>query len=102
MAVAEIVRRVLLHPVMLAAARADAAGQCYRETPITWRLAKGTIVEGIVDLAYVTDEEIVVVDFKSDRELGGAEELYRRQVQIYAAAVSAALDRPARGVLMRV
>ena len=101
-AAAEIVRRVLSHPVMLAAARAEAAGLCYRETPITWRLATGAIVEGIVDLAYVTDEGDVVVDFKSDRELDGAVDRYRRQVQIYAAAVGTALNRPARGVLMRV
>ena len=87
---------------MLAAARAEAAGQCYRETPITWRLADGAIVEGIVDLAYVTDEGMLVVDFKSDREMDGAVDRYRRQVQIYAAAVGTALNRPARGVLMRV
>jgi len=101
-AAAEIVRRVLLHPVMLAAARAEAAGRCYRETPVTWRLTTGAIVEGIVDLAYVTDDGIVVVDFKSDRELDGAVDRYRRQVQIYAAAVGTAIGRSTRGVLMRV
>jgi ATP-dependent exoDNAse (exonuclease V) beta subunit len=53
-------------------------------------------------MAYVTDEGVVVVDFKSDRELDGAVDRYRRQVQMYAAAVGAALNRPSRGVLMRV
>jgi ATP-dependent exoDNAse (exonuclease V) beta subunit len=101
-AAAETVHGVLSHPVMLGAARAEAAGLCYRETPVTWRLATGAIVEGIVDLAYVTDESVIVVDFKTDRELDGALHQYRRQVQIYAAAVGAALGRPARGVLMRV
>ena len=98
-AAAETVRRVLSHSVMLAAARAEL---CYRETPITWRLATGAIVEGIADMAYVTDEGVVVVDFKTDRELDGAVDRYRRQVQMYAAAVGAALNRPSRGVLMRV
>ena len=55
-----------------------------------------------VDPAYVAGEEIVLVDFKTDRELDGAIERYRRQVPIYAAAVGSALGRPARSVLMRV
>jgi hypothetical protein len=99
---ADTVRRVLSHPVMMGAVRAGSAGLCYRETPVTWRLATGAVVEGIVDLAYVTDEGVLVVDFKTDRELDGALDQYRRQVQIYAAAVGSALGRPARGVLMRV
>jgi ATP-dependent exoDNAse (exonuclease V) beta subunit len=101
-AAAEAVRRVLQHPVMRDAARAAEQGLCYRETPVTWQLATGGIVEGNVDLAYVTDEGVLVVDFKTDRELDGSLDQYRRQVQIYAAAVGSALGRPARGVLMRV
>jgi len=101
-AAADVVRRVLRHPVLLDAARAAEQGFCYRETPVTWRLDTGAIVEGNVDLAYVAGEDVVVVDFKTDRELDGAIERYRRQVQIYAAAVGAALGRPARAVLMRV
>jgi ATP-dependent exoDNAse (exonuclease V) beta subunit len=42
----------------------------------------------------------VVVDFKTDRELNGAFDRYRRQVQIYAAAIAQATGRPARAVLM--
>ena len=45
---------------------------------------------------------MVVVDFKTDRELDGALDRYGRQVQIYAAAIAAATGRPARGVLMRI
>jgi ATP-dependent exoDNAse (exonuclease V) beta subunit len=59
-------------------------------------------VEGNVDLAYVDGDEVVVVDFKTDRELDGALENYRRQVQVYAAAIGTALQRPARAVLMRI
>ena len=101
-AAGDTVRRVLRHPLLLAATRAAEQGLCYRETPVTWRLETGAIVEGYVDLAYVAGEEVVVVDFKTDRELDGAVERYRRQVQIYMAAVGSALGRPARGVLMRV
>ena len=102
LAAADVVRSVLRHPVLLGAAGAAEQGLCYRETPMTWRLDTGAIVEGNVDLAYVAGEEVVVVDFKTDRELDGAIERYRRQVQIYATAVGSALGRPARGVLMRV
>ena len=101
-AAGETVRRVLRHPLLLAAARAAEQGLCYRETPVTWRLETGAIVEGYVDLAYVAGEEVVVVDFKTDRELDGSIERYRRQVQIYTAAIGSALGRPARGVLLRV
>jgi ATP-dependent helicase/nuclease subunit A len=99
---AGVVRRVLRHPVLAGAARAAAQDRCYRETPVTLRLESGAIVEGNVDLAYVEHDEVVVVDFKTDRELEGAVEHYRRQVQVYAAAIGAALKRPARAVLMRV
>jgi len=102
-----LVSRVLRHPVIAGAARAAAVGRCYRETPVTLRLESGAIVEGNVDLAYVQGdgvegEEVVIVDFKTDRELEGAVETYRRQIQVYAAAIGAALQRPARAVLMRV
>ena len=98
----DTVRRVLAHPVMLAAAQAAAAGQCYRETPITWRLDSGAMVEGVVDLAYITENEVMIVDFKTDREMDDAFDRYRRQVQVYAAAIGAALGRPARGIVMRL
>ena len=101
-AVREVVRSVLEHPVLSAAARAERQGQCYRETPVTLRLETGALIEGNVDLAYLEHGEVVVVDFKTDRELEGAVDAYRRQVQVYAAAIGAALKRPARAVLMRV
>src|SRR6185436_15705128 len=78
------------------------AGLCYRETPVTLRLESGALVEGIVDLAYQAEGEVVVVDFKTDREREGAMETYRRQVQIYAHAIALATGRPTRGVLMKI
>jgi ATP-dependent exoDNAse (exonuclease V) beta subunit len=98
----EAVTRVLAHPVLQAASAAAQQGRCHRETAVTLRLEAGTIVEGIVDLAYEAEDGFVVVDFKTDRELEGALDRYRRQVQLYASAVSAATGRPARGVLMKI
>jgi ATP-dependent helicase/nuclease subunit A len=99
---AAVVRRVREHPTFAAAARAAKDGRCYRETPVTLRLDAGDLVEGFVDLAFEVNGEMVVVDFKTDRELEGALETYRRQVQIYAHAIATATGLPARGVLMKV
>ncbi len=82
--------------------RAAAHGRCYRETPVTWRLEDGTLVEGNVDLAYESDGGMVVIDFKTDRELEVRSSATERQVQIYAAAIAAATGRPARAVLMKI
>jgi ATP-dependent exoDNAse (exonuclease V) beta subunit len=98
----DVVRRVLRHPLLRAAAAAEARGRCYRETPVTWRANETTLVEGVVDLAFAEEDGFVVVDFKTDRELEGAVDRYERQLQVYASAISAAMGTPARGVLIRV
>jgi ATP-dependent exoDNAse (exonuclease V) beta subunit len=98
----QVVEDVLAHPLLRAAARAADEGRCYRETPVTLRFEDGALVEGTVDLAYESADAMVVIDFKTDRELAGALDRYRRQVQIYASAVAAATGRPARAVLMRI
>jgi ATP-dependent exoDNAse (exonuclease V) beta subunit len=96
------VRRVLDHPLIVDAARASEENRCYREVPITLRVDSGLLIEGNVDLAYHAGDHVVVIDFKTDRELEGALEVYRRQVQIYAHAIASATGRSARAVLMRV
>ena len=70
--------------------------------PVTWRTGTGAIIEGVVDLAYSDGSTLVVVDFKTDRELEGSVDRYERQVRIYAAAIAAATGRSARAVLMRL
>src|SRR5262245_45009035 len=97
-----VVRRLLQHPIFVDAARAAKDGRCYRETPVTLRTDAGGLVEGFVDLAFEANGGKVCVDFKTDRELEGALETYRRQVQIYAHAIAAATGRPARAVLMKI
>jgi ATP-dependent exoDNAse (exonuclease V) beta subunit len=97
-----VVRRVLQHPMFEDAAQAAKDGRCYRETPVTFRLDEGGLVEGFVDLAFESNGEMVVVDFKTDRELEGSLEMYRRQVQIYAYAIASATGLPARGLLMKI
>jgi ATP-dependent exoDNAse (exonuclease V) beta subunit len=98
----ETVGRVLEHPILKRATRAGVSGRCHRETPITYRTDAGVLVEGVVDVVFEEDDRLTVVDFKTDRTLEAMEAGYRRQVQIYAAAIAAATGKPASGVLMRI
>jgi ATP-dependent exoDNAse (exonuclease V) beta subunit len=98
-----IARRVQAHSIFAEATRAQENGRrCYREIPVTLRLDSGELLEGIVDLAFEVDDGMVVVDFKTDRELQRSLEVYRRQVQIYAHAMATATGLPARGLLMKI
>jgi ATP-dependent exoDNAse (exonuclease V) beta subunit len=97
-----IVAAVLAHPLLQAAARAAREGQCFRETPVTCRLASGQLVEGYVDLAYRDGSSFVIVDFKTDRELDGSLERYRKQVSIYATAIGHTAGLPTQALLVRV
>ena len=93
----------MAHPLMRRAAAAARVGQCRRETPVLLRLDDGVLVEGVVDAAFLEDGEgWTIVDFKTDVEIAGRLEAYRRQVALYARAITQATGAPARGVLLRV
>ncbi|HXI31930.1 MAG TPA: PD-(D/E)XK nuclease family protein, partial [Vicinamibacterales bacterium] len=82
---------------------ADARGACRRETPISWTAPDGTLIEGIVDLAFEENGAWVVADYKTDRDIAveGLDQ-YRRQLAVYVAAIAEATGWPATGVLVRV
>jgi len=102
-AATRVVARVLSHDIISRAKAAEARGQCRRETPVTWSVNDGQLVEGIVDLAFEEPGGWVVVDYKSDRILAvEGEERYRRQIALYASAIYRATGRPASGVLVRL
>ena len=92
----------LAHPILERARRAVGVGACRRESPVTMQTDDGTLIEGLIDLAFRDDETWVVVDFKTDRELAVALDIYRRQVQLYVEMVARATGEPARAVLMRI
>jgi ATP-dependent exoDNAse (exonuclease V) beta subunit len=98
-AAATVASAVLRHELM---SRARAASRVRRETPVTWLQKDGTLVEGVLDLAFDEDDVTTVVDFKTDHELAAGEARYRAQVQQYVNAVSTATGRKARGILFRV
>jgi ATP-dependent exoDNAse (exonuclease V) beta subunit len=95
----------LEHPLIRRAAAASRKGECRRETSLTLKLDDGTLVEGFADVAFLETEPApawTVVDFKTDAEIAGRLEDYRRQVAIYARGVSEATGVPTRGVLLRL
>jgi ATP-dependent exoDNAse (exonuclease V) beta subunit len=102
-AAATVAARIFEHDLLARARAAAARGACRRETPVTLSQSDGTLLEGVVDLAFEEHGVWTVVDYKTDRELAAAgEDRYRRQVALYAAAVSQATGQPASGVLVRV
>jgi ATP-dependent exoDNAse (exonuclease V) beta subunit len=101
-AVITAIRDTLRHPLLVAAAAAQARGQCRREAPVTLRLDDGAWIEGQLDLAFEDGDGWMVVDFKTDAEMDAGLDSYRRQVALYARALSAATGRAARGTVLRV
>jgi len=104
-AATKTVARALSHPLMRRAAAAWLGGRCRRESPIAMQLEDKTLVEGIVDLAFLDEAESgawTVVDFKTDFEIAGRLDEYREQVGLYALAISRATAQAANGVLLRL
>jgi ATP-dependent exoDNAse (exonuclease V) beta subunit len=96
-AAAGVVRAAIDHPLLRRAAAAD---QLRRETPLLLKLPDGSLLEGVVDLAFREANHWTVVDFKTDRELGDRRSRYAAQVGLYADAISQATGEPTRGVLL--
>jgi ATP-dependent exoDNAse (exonuclease V) beta subunit len=97
------VRSALQHPLIQRAASAEALR---RETPLQHYREDGTLIEGVVDLAFEESEPDfigwTVVDFKTDREIEKTEIQYRAQVAEYVEAIRIATASAARGFLLVV
>ena len=91
-AAALVVSAVLRHGLM---ARARASASVKRETPVSWVQKDGTLIEGVLDLAFDEGPATIVVDFKTDHELAAGEARYRAQLLQYVTPSSRATGRPA-------
>jgi ATP-dependent helicase/nuclease subunit A len=99
-AAARLVARVLASPLLRRAARSP---HCRREVPLTLSGRDPALVEGVADLIFEEDGALVVIEFKTDVEIGEhGLERYRRQVGFYVAAARRATGRAAEGILLRV
>ena len=92
------VRAALEHPLL----RLASTSVHRREAPVAFRAADGTLIEGVLDLALRDEKGWIVVDFKTDREVGERAAPYVAQVRRYAEAVRAATGLAVRGVLLSV
>jgi ATP-dependent helicase/nuclease subunit A len=94
----------LAHPLLRRAAEAKRTGLCRREFPLALRLDDGSVLDGVVDLAFhvAGDDSWTVVDFKTDLGVQGKRDAYEAQVRLYARAISEATARPARPVLFYI
>jgi ATP-dependent helicase/nuclease subunit A len=105
-AAAASAREALRHPLLLRAAESAARGECERETPLLLQQDDGTIVEGVVDLAFrerVGDAGVwTVVDFKTGTDAGAVRAGQEMQLRLYVRAISEATGERARGVVLKV
>jgi len=88
----------LSHPLLR---RAAAAEDCRREEPILHRLEDGTLLEGVVDLAFRDASGWTVVDFKTDAQ-PASQPRYAAQLRLYCAAITAVTQLPTRPALLAV
>jgi ATP-dependent exoDNAse (exonuclease V) beta subunit len=99
---AALVAAALTHPLMERARDAWRAGRCRRETPVACSLPDGSLVEGVLDLAFEDAGEWTVVDFKTDVEIAAELAGYRRQVGLYASVVARATGKSVTAILMQL
>jgi ATP-dependent exoDNAse (exonuclease V) beta subunit len=91
------------HPLIhRARAVSSRGGRCHREYPVTLRLDGNRMIEGVIDLAFVENDEWTIVDFKTDADLEDRRILYERQLQWYAYALRQLTRMPARAYLLGV
>jgi ATP-dependent helicase/nuclease subunit A len=88
----------LAHPRVCAA---RASTQVRREVGVAQVLDDGTLAEGVIDLAYLSDTGWIIVDFKTD-ETVAARGVYATQLHRYVEAVKRATGLETSGVLLQV
>jgi ATP-dependent helicase/nuclease subunit A len=105
-AAVSVATRALSHPLLKRAAVAAAAGNLRRETPVIVRKSDGSLVEGVVDLAFrgapTEFDSWTVVDFKTDREFEASSGPYLVQVGLYVDAIAEATGMRTHDVLLVV
>lgn len=82
-------KRFFESPTARRMAEADARGKLFREKPFVMDY-EGVLVQGIIDVFWLEDDRIVLLDYKTDR-VRDADELvqrYETQLQLYAQALS--------------
>ena len=95
----QAVGRILKDDLVAPAGRAE---RCLREHPITHRMDGDRLVEGTIDLAYLSSGEWTLIDFKTAAEFEDHLAEYRNQIQWYALALGEATKQPVKPYLFRI
>ena len=85
----------MMNPVALEMARAQERGQLYREKPFIMD-HQGVLVQGIIDVFWIKDDTLTVLDYKTDR-VKKSEELvlrYQTQLELYKDALGRNFGTP--------
>ncbi len=64
--------------------RAKASKKVFRELPVTTRQDDGSYLNAVLDLAFLEENEWVIVDYKTDKDKEARKDHYHRQLNIYA------------------
>ena len=83
-------------------APAGQAVRCLREHPITHRLDGDRLVEGTIDLAYLSSNQWTLIDFKTTAEFEDHLAEYRNQIQWYALALEETTGQRVKPYLLRI
>ncbi|HYP15077.1 MAG TPA: UvrD-helicase domain-containing protein, partial [Bryobacteraceae bacterium] len=94
-----VVERVLAHPLWKTAV---GSSEMLRELPVSLRLDGSRMLDGVLDLAYMSNEGWVVVDYKTDVDIDARLDEYENQLRWYLHALSSLTGHPARGVLLQL
>ena len=76
--------------IALRMAKADSKGLLFKEKPFVMRAEEGYLVQGIIDVFWFEDQDIVLLDYKTDR-VETEDELilrYQKQLELYGDALS--------------
>jgi len=87
----------LKHPILKLASTNEHRREVAVVLPI-----EDTLVEGVIDLAVREGDRWLVIDFKTDAELGKNRDKYDAQVRLYMQAIEASTGLKTRGVLLSV
>ncbi len=85
--------------------RIQNADKIFREQPFVFHKDIGgnkALVQGIIDLLIIENDELVIIDYKSDyvKSLNVLKERYHQQLELYAEAASAALGKKVKEKLI--
>ncbi len=98
-AAGEAVRRLLESPW---GSEIAGATEVATEMPIVFRTDVGEVMDGVIDLLYRFQDRWTVVEYKTGRITEESDERAVHQVQWYVEAVRKVVDRPVRGVVLRI